>query len=190
MRQSRRSEILDAARSIVQRDGVRLLTYEALAQQTGLTKGGILYHFPSRDDLVLSLHAHVAQQWENAMERAAGAPREDLDATQRLRAYILASSDPDRAELMLLLESAEDPRAREIWDAAYHRWAPELPESLASDTLASESELLPFLARLAADGLWMYGAAVPGSFDAEQRHRLVQAITRWAVESPAPPTPQ
>ncbi|WP_261624725.1 TetR/AcrR family transcriptional regulator [Nesterenkonia marinintestina] len=184
MRQSRRTEILEAARAVVQRDGVRLLTYEALAKETGLTKGGILYHFSTREDLVLELHAHVAQQWESAMEQAAGARREDLDAGQRLRAYIAASCDPDRAELMLLLESAEDPRAREIWDDAYRRWAPELPEA---EGAASEADLRPFLARLAADGLWMYGAALPGSFDPEQRRRLVEAITRWSDGSPGSP---
>lgn len=185
MRQSRRTEILEAARTLVQREGVRMLTYEAVAKETGLTKGGILYHFSTREDLVLALHAHVAQQWESAMEEAAGARREDLDAAQRLRAYIAASSDPDRAELLLLLEAAEDPQAREIWDDAYRRWAPELPEAVGSDT-----DLVPFLARLAADGLWMYGAALPGSFDPDQRRRLVEAITRWAGGSPGSPAPR
>lgn len=185
MRPSRRTEILDAARTIVQRDGVRLLTYDSLAQETGLTKGGILYHFPSREELVLGLHASVAQRWEAAMEEAAGAPREELDADQRLRAYIIASTDPDRAELMLLLEASEDPQARAIWDEAFRRWAPELPPEEGAQT-----DLLPFIARLAADGLWVYEAAVPGSFDAEQRARIIEAISRLSAgppESPGPP---
>ena len=44
--------IIAAARRIVQRDGVAHLTIEALAREAGLSKGGVLYHFPTKDSLI------------------------------------------------------------------------------------------------------------------------------------------
>ena len=45
----RRSQILDAAEAVVMRDGVRNLTLDAVAQQSSISKGGLLYHFPTKE---------------------------------------------------------------------------------------------------------------------------------------------
>jgi len=44
--------IIAAARRIVQRDGVAHLTIEAVAREAGFSKGGVLYHFPTKDSLI------------------------------------------------------------------------------------------------------------------------------------------
>lgn len=46
MRPSKRDTILQAALSVVETDGVTAVTYESVAAASGLTKGGLLYHFP------------------------------------------------------------------------------------------------------------------------------------------------
>ena len=48
MRTSNRRKILDAIIAIVERDGITAVTFDAVAAETGLTRGGLLYHFPSR----------------------------------------------------------------------------------------------------------------------------------------------
>ncbi|GAB3192879.1 TetR/AcrR family transcriptional regulator [Nesterenkonia suensis] len=183
MRQSKRTEILQAAQHIVQRDGVTALTYESVAAEAGLTKGGLLYHFPSREDMLLALHEHVSGQWEACMESEAGAPYEELTPGQRLDAYIRASQNPDRAELLLMLESMGDPAAQAAWDAVHDRWSPPPPSGTQGtaddpDDVAADPDLLPFLARLAADGLWFYEALTPGNFTEAQRATIVEAIIR------------
>ena len=47
-----KERIIRAAEDLVIRDGVSKLTIEAAANEAGLSKGGVLYHFPSRDALV------------------------------------------------------------------------------------------------------------------------------------------
>ncbi|GAA1174376.1 TetR/AcrR family transcriptional regulator [Nesterenkonia xinjiangensis] len=184
MRQSKRTEILHAAQHIVQRDGVTAITYESVAAEAGLTKGGLLYHFPSREDMLLALHEHVAGQWEACMESEAGAPYEELTPGQRLDAYIRASQNPDRAELLLMLESAGDPAAQAAWDTVHDRWSPPPPRGTPDDAdvpgraAGVDPDLLPFLARLAADGLWFYEALAPGHFTEAQRSTIVEAIIR------------
>ncbi len=47
-----REEILDAAQRIVVRDGAARLTLDAVAREIGMTKGGVLYNFPTKADLL------------------------------------------------------------------------------------------------------------------------------------------
>ena len=47
-----RAALLDAASRIVQQRGVEHLTLELTAQEAGISKGGLLYHFPSKEALI------------------------------------------------------------------------------------------------------------------------------------------
>lgn len=47
--------ILAAARKIAVKDGVAQLTIEAVAKQAGVSKGGVLYHYPSKKKLIMAL---------------------------------------------------------------------------------------------------------------------------------------
>lgn len=193
MRQSKRTLILEAGSRVVQRDGVTALTYESVAQEAGVTKGGLLYHFPSREALLLALHEHVAGQWEAAMEADAGGPAGEVDAESRFLAYARLHDTPARAELLLMLEASEDEAASAVWDAVHDRWAPPVPvrDSDAGSSGAGESgsaeaagaehddaEVRAFLARLAADGFWLYEALEGRSLDEGLRDRLLREMLR------------
>ena len=57
-----RAAILDAAEQIAQRRGAGHLSIEAVAAQAGLSKGGVLYHFPSKMRMLEALvELHVAR---------------------------------------------------------------------------------------------------------------------------------
>ncbi|WP_346016011.1 TetR/AcrR family transcriptional regulator [Couchioplanes caeruleus] len=43
------------------------ITIEATAKQVGLTKSGLLYHFRSKEALMLAVVDHAADQWERLM---------------------------------------------------------------------------------------------------------------------------
>ncbi|MBF0323472.1 TetR/AcrR family transcriptional regulator [Magnetospirillum moscoviense] len=49
---STREKILDAAMSIMRDHGVAKLTLDQAARVAGVSKGGVLYHFKSKDDLI------------------------------------------------------------------------------------------------------------------------------------------
>ena len=50
-------EVLRAAHRVVLRDGVSALTLEAVAREAGRSKGGLLYHFPTKEALIQGLIA-------------------------------------------------------------------------------------------------------------------------------------
>ena len=56
-----RTRILDAAEAIVQARGVAGLTLEAAARDAGVSKGGLLYHFASKEALLAALMARRAE---------------------------------------------------------------------------------------------------------------------------------
>jgi len=55
-----RTRILDAAERIVQAKGVPALTLEAAAREAGVSKGGLLYHFASKEALLMGLLSRLA----------------------------------------------------------------------------------------------------------------------------------
>ena len=83
MRTSNRRKILDAIIAIVERDGITAVTFDAVAAETGLTRGGLLYHFPSREALILAAHQHLADQWEAGMEKIAGGKADTVEPAER-----------------------------------------------------------------------------------------------------------
>jgi AcrR family transcriptional regulator len=56
-----RTRILDAAETLVRARGVAGLTLEAAAKLAGISKGGLLYHFASKEALLTGLLARMAE---------------------------------------------------------------------------------------------------------------------------------
>lgn len=88
-RPSKRTDILMAAELLVKQHGAGQLTFDRLSEETGISKGGLLYHFASKEDLVLAM-----------MERL-------LDARERLREELEHEfSGPDADIKALLMAEA------------------------------------------------------------------------------------
>jgi AcrR family transcriptional regulator len=154
-----RDRILDAAESIVIRDGVSRLTLDAAAAQAKLSKGGVLYHFGTRDALVSAMVERLVAVFdadleaESAADDAAGA-----DTTGRyIRAYVRATIRPpqtadeirrERAGAAVLAAMASEPQLLEPLRRSFdHRQA-----RLVADGV---DPVRATVARLAADGLWL-----------------------------------
>jgi len=52
MARDTRKRLLGAAAAVVRRDGAKALTLDAVAAQAGVSKGGLLYHFASKRELL------------------------------------------------------------------------------------------------------------------------------------------
>lgn len=182
MRKSRKSDILDAIVRIVQRDGVTAVTFDAVAAETGLTRGGLLYHFPSREDLDRATHQHLADQWESAVETTAGKPAAAARDRERHIAYLRACAHAaDRAELALMLDSVGNPALDAIWQQALGRWAPPVPDP------DDDAALRAFIARLAADGLWSFEALSSQPLPPALKTRIIDALIAMTGDGPTDP---
>lgn len=66
-RGSSREKLLEAAGDLITRNGVHDLTLDAVAAAAGVTKGGLIYHFKTKDDL---LGAVVERMTEHLDQRS------------------------------------------------------------------------------------------------------------------------
>ena len=65
---SNRDKILDATVQVALRDGVMAMTLDAVAQEAGVSKGGLLYHFRSKDDLIAAMLVHFSTKVRGRLE--------------------------------------------------------------------------------------------------------------------------
>ena len=83
-----RLALLDAASRALVEHGPRA-SLDVVAAEAGVSKGGLLHHFPSREALMLALSEHVAERWAVLVESHLDP---DDDAPGRLvRAYVRAT---------------------------------------------------------------------------------------------------
>lgn len=173
MRTSKRDRILDAAVNVINRDGVRAVTFESVAAEAKLTRGGLLYHFPSREALLRGIDEHLVRAWETSMEALLGKTAEQATALERYQTFARVSAQSaTRAELLFMLESADPEAGERPWGPAVRRWAPSAPEAGSDDPATLDN----FVARLAADGLWIYEAMYEGQLDEDVRAQVAERI--------------
>ncbi|MBS0173835.1 MAG: TetR family transcriptional regulator [Nitrospira sp.] len=152
MRISKRTKILESAIRVIHRDGVTGVTFDAVAAEAGITRGGMLYHFPSRDALLLAIHQYLAGQWEAMLVSQAGKLADEATADERLIAYVQTCiQSVSRVELQLMLEGSTSPELAAPWNEVADRWVPAL--NLQGDDSAA---VIRTIIRLAGDGLWVY----------------------------------
>lgn len=73
-----REAILEAAIRVATRDGLLATTLENVAREAGVTKGGVLYHFASKDLLLAGMIEHFGREVERLLvTRIADDPEPD-----------------------------------------------------------------------------------------------------------------
>lgn len=146
-RPSKKTELLRAAAKIVKREGADALTLDAVAIEAGVSKGGLLYHFDSKEALVKGLVEMMVEGFDASLEG-------DEDATPGAfsRAYLRSTAETDAQSLSvtyaLLAAVAIAPESIEPLRERYRRWN----KRLRADGIPEE---LAFIVRLASDGLWL-----------------------------------
>ena len=71
-----RAAALDAADALLSEHGLAAFTLEAVAARAGISKGGLLYHFPTKEALLSDLMRRcLAEDPDPIVENAEGGPR-------------------------------------------------------------------------------------------------------------------
>lgn len=111
--------ILDAAEALIRRAGAARLTIDAVAAEAGLSKGGVLHHFASRDALIAAMVAHQLATMEREMAgiEAGLAPSRAAPLVAMIRHARGHYGREDGIPKALVVASAETPRALERFSA-------------------------------------------------------------------------
>lgn len=146
-----RTRVLDAAERIVMARGVHALTLEAAAQEAGVSKGGLLYHFASKEALLGAMLGRLATFFEEEFDRSVAAQPPGPGRVARAMLEWALGADENACNEM-------HERAAAVFLAAFHHDPALLDPARA------------FIARMreavAADGLPPgYGAAIMAAGD-------------------------
>jgi transcriptional regulator, TetR family len=60
-------QLLESAATIAGRDGISSQSLNAVAREAGVSKGGLLHHFPNRQALIFALFARLLEIMEEAI---------------------------------------------------------------------------------------------------------------------------
>jgi AcrR family transcriptional regulator len=177
MRPSNRTAIIEAAHRVAERQGGADFSYETTASEAGLTKAGVLYHFPSREELVLAVVEYVAQSWEHAMLEALGRPLDEATPAQRIRAYVevAAGDDVSRADFAIYADALCRPAHLGPWNEVFSRW-------FDLEGCSAEQRARLTTARFAADGLWVAKATETMPPTADEYDALVAHLLSLTAE--------
>lgn len=154
-----RDRLLDAAATVVHRDGAQALTLDAVAAEAEVSKGGLLYHFKSKSDLVQAMVERWMADFGREMEEA------DADF---IRGYIKASA-PAGNELGMLAALVADPSLLVAVRKQYGIWQDRVEREGRDPVDAT-------VARLAADGLWLAELLGMGPPTGELRERVFKRL--------------
>jgi AcrR family transcriptional regulator len=175
---SARERILEAAERVITEVGAARLTLEVVAQAAGVSKGGLLYHFPSKEALLGAL----AQRYVDSMDRCVEAAKSGLqDGSARdLKACILGAlgSDPRSRSMgaVLLATAANDLGLLEVIRARIAEYTAEIEATSVDFARAA-------IVSLAIDGLKMREALRISPFTEAQRAEIVNELLKIADEA-------
>lgn len=145
-----RANLLDAARRILIEEGPVGFTLESVAKKAGVSKGGLVHHFASKQALLETLAREIAEEFDQGIEKFIESDPEPRG--RFIRAYIRASfSSFHSKECTKLISvfnfmlSHNEPLMK-----FYLEWAKQLLERHEITSFSPKEQML----RYAADGIW------------------------------------
>jgi AcrR family transcriptional regulator len=146
-----RERILQAGYAIAGQSGVAALTLDAVADRARVSKGGLLYHFGSKDALVAGMVEDLCRTFGDLAAAAAQADPEP--AGRSARAYLSASA----GELWRSSRWFALMGALVVNPALLDAWRASVLAGRAADAAENADPAAAAIVRLAADGLWLQG---------------------------------
>lgn len=175
---NKKNNILTAVSEIVKEEGVVKLTLEAVAQRASISKGGLLYHYPSKEALIKGM----VEEWTNIyFESITNLANQDSKEIGKWnRAYVNTTfSDLDNnnknlsaaltAALFLNLDLLDE--FKEKYDILHTKLINDGIDPLKITT-----------ARLLIDGLWFSEVFGISSFNEELKKQVFDELIKMLQE--------
>jgi AcrR family transcriptional regulator len=169
-----RDNIFDAAERLIAQEGVQHLTIGRVAEAAAVSRGGLFYHFPSKEAMVQALLERMVAGWQQALE--AQIAHDDEPHGRLTRAYarlvlLLIEGQVETTGAVvgaLIAGLAFDPRLLDPLHAQLREWQAQ-----------SEAELDPATAavvRLTTHAIWTNSLLLTNTFSPELLRQIVARL--------------
>ena len=171
-----RRALLDQAARITLEQGLSKVTFQAVADAVGVTKGGVMHHFATKNALILEVFHDAMAKFEAEVDTAMA--KDPVRYGSFTRAYIDATislGEKGQAEFhsqaTLYVLMLGDSELRELWA----EWS---NQQLKKHEPTDNTETL-CMARLVADGIWLSDFSGIDIVDKQSlRNRLIKMTQR------------
>lgn len=176
---SRRQDLLVAAAAIVNHEGASKLTLDAVAQKAGVSKGGLLYHFPTKEELVKAMVREMGDSFIQSINHSVQSNHGMKWSEAYAKATFEANDNENEMSSALLAAIFTNPQLLQSFQEGY--------EQIQENIMNSESDpVAATILRLAADGLWFaetFGLApIESDLKKQVYDRLVALIRESKME--------
>ena len=166
-----KERILRAFEALLLSDGERAATLEAVAAEAGVSKGGLLYHFGSREALGEGLIERLESLAEEDLTLMAQAP--EGAANYYIRTSGQTDSDLDRTIVAALrLAQGQEQRVRKVFAGIQLRWFEliqgEVGDPAIAQTIILIGDGMYYNASLHGQGLGIANTAYPAGLESLQ----------------------
>ena len=173
----KRRLILNTAKQIILDHDFNALTLDAVAKQAGISKGGLLYHFPNKDALIKGLAAYIFEEFSENFHKYAEddsnkkgkwtrafieASKHDLEHNAELNVGVFAAS---------LLDTEVSNNISDVYQSILAR----LEQDGVNPVTAT-------IIRLALDGLYYSQMLNIAPLDKERQKEVLQQLVRMTKE--------
>lgn len=176
-RSSRKEEILLAAAKIVSERGIFDLTLEAVAEEAGISKGGLLYHFPSKEALVKGMVEHLASNYQDKIEYNAASDPKSKGKWTRAYVDVTFNQTYQNKDMHagLLAAKAVNPELLNPIRKLYIEWQHEIEHDELDPVRAT-------IIRLATDGIWLAELFDIYPVEEDQKKAVYDMLKKWSEE--------
>jgi len=172
-----RDRILAAAERLVAEQGVRELTIENVAVAAGMSRGGVLYHFPSKEALIQGMLARFITGFEQFITDAAAHDPEPRGSYAR--AFARASFGVDAQFVAsftpIIAAIAYDPHLLDPLRDHLREWRRRAKADLDPTTAN--------IVLLASYALWLDGLFAFHTLDTEERRTVVAHLVAMTQDT-------
>ncbi|MCR8658696.1 TetR/AcrR family transcriptional regulator [Paenibacillus endoradicis] len=163
--------ILEAASKVVLSEGVNRLTLEAVALEAQISKGGLLYHYGTKDELIKAMNLRVIEQFREFIEH------ELVTGASYPKAYLLASlkslQDTEYLNIStsLLAAISNNHAVLDLWKEDYQK----IKENFNKAKIRNE---LSLLIQATCDGIWFSRVLKMTYIDAAEGEKIIMELLR------------
>ncbi|SEP22791.1 DNA-binding transcriptional regulator, AcrR family [Salinihabitans flavidus] len=170
--------ILEAAARVATAKGVQALKLESVAIEAGISKGGLFYHYKTKEELLIAMVQAFVDVTEN---RIATIMADDLEVGAWVRGFLDAcqiEEDPEvgsfsRLSVAIMAAAASDKALLKPLNDRQTHWRSALNDSGIDPAVAQ-------IIRLAADGLWINDILDVPTLNEDERKAVYAELVRMS----------
>ncbi len=164
-----KERLLKTAMRILQEEGSEKLTLDYLAKKAGVSKGGLLYHFPNKEKLIQEIIQRMLDSFENRLSS-------ELESNESwaLKYFKSTLKDLEATDLQgsgIIAALSAFPQSLEVIKEKYTKWNSEIKKGEVDVATAS-------LIKYAADGIWFCEVFGLSKLSSKEKKEIMELIKK------------